>query len=261
MKSRIAIAGTGNVASHLAAAVAASPHVLAGIYSRNASHAAEAARPYGCPSGNYIDIAAAEADIVIISVADSGIADTVKAIASLKPETVLLHTSGTVSKDVLASLTPHYGILYPLQSFTKGAELDMAEVPFFTEASDDIALAAADALACSIGSKATHADEATRRVLHIAGVLTNNFVNILLLEARRLLGDAGVDADAVKPLAKLTVAKAFAMNPRDAQTGPARRGDMEVIQSQLDALPDDIKPVYRALTDLILNEFKKSSDK
>lgn len=255
--STIAIAGTGNVASHLARAIARSHYRLAGIFSRNASHAAAAAQCYGCPSGTYADLAELRPDVVIISVADQGINATVGAIGPLPSSTVVLHTSGTVSMDALAPLSPHHGILYPLQSFTKGAEVDLQQVPFFTEASDAETLAAADAIAADLGAKAYHADESLRRTLHIAGVFTNNFVNILLLEAQRLLEEKGIGADAIRPLAELTVAKAFAMPARMAQTGPARRGDTDVTARQYDALPERLKPVYRELTNLIVNEFSK----
>jgi len=53
-------------------------------------------------------------------------------------------------------------------------------------------------------------------------------------------------------LLKGTVDKAFALGPHDAQTGPARRGDFDVISRQCNALPDELKPVYKELTALIL---------
>lgn len=253
----ICIAGTGNVASHLARAVAAGNHRLAGIFSRHAAHAAEAAASYGCMHGEYSRLAQAKPDIVIVSVADSGIADTVNAIGKLPDDTIVLHTSGTVSMDALAPVSPRHGILYPLQSFTKNADVHIDEVPFFTEASDEETLAAADALAQDIGARAYHADENVRRTLHIAGVMTNNFVNILLLEAQRLLEAKGIGPEAIRPLAEMTVRKAFAMTPRQAQTGPARRGDTEVIESQYNALPEHLRPAYRELTNLILKEFQQ----
>lgn len=130
--------------------------------------------------------------------------------------------------------------------------VDLSEVPFFTEASTEAALAVADGLASVLSEHVVHADASRRRALHIAGVLSCNFPNYLLECAGKVLADAGFGLDVVAPLVRTTIAKAFDVGPHDAQTGPARRGDIEVLRAQAASLPDDMAEIYRALSRSIM---------
>lgn len=250
-KGDIAIVGSGNVATHLAQALR---HRLCAVFSRNILHANELAEPLGVlSSDDYSELTKLKPDIIIISVADHAVADIVSAIGCLDYSPLVLHTSGTLTKETLSTISDRSGILYPLQTFSKGCPVDMSKVPFFTEASNPTDLEIVDGIAKTISPTVNHADEAHRRVLHVAGVFTSNFTNIILDSVERLLSNAGYSLDVVKPLLEATAAKAFEVGPRAAQTGPARRGDYAVIARQEASLPDDLRPVYKALTDLILN--------
>ena len=56
------------------------------------------------------------------------------------------------------------------------------------------------------------------------------------------------------PLLRQTVRKVGEMTPAEAQTGPAARGDSNVMQKQMESLPNDrLKEIYKAMSELIMN--------
>ncbi|MDE6134092.1 MAG: DUF2520 domain-containing protein, partial [Muribaculaceae bacterium] len=164
----------------------------------------------------------------------------------------VLHTSGTIPKEVLAPMSARKGIIYPLQTFSRDACVDISSVPFFNEADSDADLSLADSIASAISRSVHHADESHRRILHIAGVFSCNFPNVLLECTQRILAEAGYGLEVVEPLVRATVDKAFSIGPHAAQTGPARRGDTQVIERQQAALPPDLAGIYKILTQTIL---------
>ena len=102
---RVAIAGAGNVAAHLAAGIAtADGYELVAVASRNPSNAENlgAATTAAC---RYGDLASFAPDILIVSVADKAIDDVTAAIGPMPPNTVVALTSGTLAKERLAPLS------------------------------------------------------------------------------------------------------------------------------------------------------------
>lgn len=242
------IVGAGNVASHLAVAF---KDCLVGIVNR--SGASELARTCGTESySDFAIIARKRPDIVLVSVADHALPEVVDSIGALNYAPLVLHTSGTVPKEVLKPISNRTGILYPLQTFSKGCDVDMRQVPLFTDANTEPDLEIVDNLAHSISDSVHHADGPHRKLLHMAGVFTSNFTNILLESVERILSEGGYGLDTVRPLLEATVDKAFKVGPHAAQTGPARRRDFAVIEEHKRALPADLSEVYDALTRLIL---------
>jgi len=257
----IVILGSGNVATHLARALA--PRLQA-IVSRNADHAMSLAvevAPDGCIlSGTLSMLGNLEPAIVIVSVADNALPSMATRIGELKGHPLTLHTSGTIAKEVLLPMSSRVGVLYPLQTFSRNKAVDMRQVPFFTEATSDEDLFAADTLARSISDKVQHADVNRRRRLHIAGVFASNFPNILYEITGEILTDAGYDLNTVRPLVEAMTAKAFEIGPHAAQTGPARRGDIEVMHSHMAQLPPAQAEIYHVLSQYIIDAHKEKKD-
>lgn len=243
---RTLLVGAGNVAQQLACALARSTELVAWA-NRTPSHVPE----IGVPVAGLSEVASYQADIVVISVADNAIDSIVEAVGTLENNPLCLLTSGSVSMRKLLPLSNRVGVLYPLQTFSKGYEVDLAEVPFFTEAVDTRDLDEIDALVRRFGATPYHADEEQRATLHIAGVLTNNFVNVLLEQAQKVLKSKGYPLEVVKPLAEMTLRKAFDVGPHDAQTGPARRGDADIMRGQTARVSDELRPAFEELNKLI----------
>ncbi|MDE6278121.1 MAG: DUF2520 domain-containing protein [Muribaculaceae bacterium] len=245
---RIAIVGSGNVATHISRGLASAGHDIAGVYSRTSAHARELADALGVPVFlSPEELAAAKPDVVLFSVADACVSELVGAFPPM-PGVVALHTSGTLPQEVLSPITSDVGILYPLQTFSKAMPVELDKVPFFVEGTTDRTSACARELAESLSSSVHYANAAHRKVLHIAGVLSCNFPNYLWECCERLLTEAGYPLEVVEPLVRATVDKAFAIGPHKAQTGPARRGDREVIETHEKSLPAPLSEIYRLLS-------------
>lgn len=246
----IVLVGTGNVAWHLARVLA--PRIKA-IVSRTPAHAKALADEAGIPcSGGLADVASFGPAVVIVSIADKALGEAVEAIGALPGDPLVVHTSGTLAKEMLTPLSRRTGILYPLQTFTRGVETKLDDVPVFVECADAADYPLIEEIAGAISGVVHRADATTRPLLHIAGVFTSNFVNILLEIAGDVLARGGYPLSCVRPLAEATVRKAFELSPHLAQTGPALRGDGEVMRRQAAALDPQQADVYRLLSDYII---------
>lgn len=160
--------------------------------------------------------------------------------------------------DVFAGLRSRYGVIYPLQTFSKTKEIDMSTVPFYIEGVNAEVEGELTALASEISGNVTSLDSEGRRRLHIAAVFACNFVNYMWVVADRQLRRCGTDIHALDPLLKETMAKIATLSPLDAQTGPARRGDMDVIESHLKLLSDDDTRLYEMISRQIMDTYFKS---
>ncbi len=251
MSDKIVIIGSGNVATHLAKGFKTAGCNIVQIYSRSIDHASR----LGCEIGvdnvtDNLDDLARDADLYVIAVADAAVAPIAESMPQVSG--LVVHTSGSVPLDKLKDASSRSAVLYPLQTFTREAEVQLEEVPFFTEATDQESLDLVDRYARLLSPKVYHADSARRKTLHIAGVLSCNFVNYLWDCTSRVLEADGYDFSVVEPLIRATLDKAVALGPRAAQTGPAMRRDIEVMRSHMALLDDDTADLYKKITNSIL---------
>lgn len=248
----VAIIGAGNVATHLGAALKQAGIEIRCICSLHPEHARKLAEKLGVAhAGSIKDTDMGNPDAVIISVKDDAIAGVV----SQLPENgaILIHTSGGVAADTLAGKSPRYGIIYPLQTFTWNRSLDFSEIPLFIEACDNDTLAEIRELSEKLSKTVTAADSEQRRMLHVAAVFACNFTNHLYHIASCIMQEAGLPYSMLHPLIKETAAKAAAMPPALAQTGPAVRDDRKVMNAHLEKIKDErLKEIYTALSDSIM---------
>lgn len=235
---RIVMIGAGNVAHHLAPALLKAGLNLCQIYSRTI----ESARALGMKTGiSYTsDIAAVypDADVYIFCVSDDVLLPLLKCIR-IKKNALTIHTSGSVPMDVFQGIASRYGVLYPLQTFSKERSFDFSEVPLCIEASDGKTLKAVRELAECLSQVVREVSSEKRRKLHLAGVFANNFTNHLYYLAGRMVEEEGFDIDLLRPLIFETAHKAMLIPPVDAQTGPAVRGDEKTLAAHRAMLDKD----------------------
>ena len=74
--------------------------------------------------------------------------------------------------------------------------------------------------------------------------------------ARQLMLDNGFDFELLIPLIKETAAKAIEMEPDQAQTGPALRKDMQVIEKHLELLKNkpEVQKLYQQISKNIIDQ-------
>lgn len=240
---KIVIIGQGNVAWHLTEALgecdgceikAVNSHTLDGLTN--------------------------DSDLYIIAVSDTAIKEVAEKIPVTKG--IVAHTSGSISLECIDPKHSRRGVIYPLQTFTKGRKLNYSEIPFFLEAESPTTLSALREIIKPLGVRCIDADSEQRRMLHLASVFVCNFANRLFGIGEDLLEKSGLPGDSLHALINETVKKLSVLSPREAQTGPARRGDGAVLERHIAMLKDmqmtNESEIYRLLSESISNEFKHS---
>ena len=143
------------------------------------------------------------------------------------------------------------GVLYPMQTFSMDREVDFREIPLFIEASDAASLQQIRALADSISQHVYELSTADRKYLHLAAVFACNFANHCYTLAADVLQKKGLPFDVMLPLVDETARKVHELHPTEAQTGPAVRGDQNVMQAQAALLDGKAKEIYELLSQSI----------
>lgn len=245
---KISIIGSGNVATHLAKALKSKGIEIVEIWSRDGNKAEVLAHQVGAERAEFIRTMKS-VDLMIIAIADDAIS---AASHFLEEDQLAVHTSGSVSLEALGP--GRRGVFYPLQTFSKDKEVDFSHVPICLEArfKDDEVILKEVADILSDGAQMVNSDQ--RKYIHLAAVFACNFTNQMFSIAEDILKGQGLKLDLLLPLIEETTEKIKTISPRQAQTGPARRGDMHVLNSHLDLLNDnpDLRSLYGDLSERIL---------
>lgn len=251
-RPEIVLLGAGNVATHLARALAPVCNISQ-IYNHRIGGAQALAASVGAQAIDTLDSLRRDADLYIISVKDDAIAPLAEALG--KRDGVWVHTSGTVGAETLRTVTDRYGVLYPMQTFSRDIDVDMKKVPVFIEAADPATLEAIRRVALLISDNVSELDSESRRKLHIAAVFACNFTNYLWHHSVNILKEIGLDFSAMGPLVEATLAKALSTGPEKGQTGPARRNDTATIAKHLELLDGEAHKLYADLSQYITSHY------
>jgi predicted short-subunit dehydrogenase-like oxidoreductase (DUF2520 family) len=253
---RITVIGSGNVATHLAAAFKNSGHRLIQVYSRDMQHAALLSYHVNAEAIDDLDEVNAETDIFIIAIKDDFILDVAKKLA--KHQKLIVHTSGATHIEALLSVTDNAGVFYPLQTLSKNKEVDFLSVPLCIEGGDENITKALEDLARTVSNNVYRVNSAQRKVLHLSAVFASNFPNYLYGIAQHLLEANNMDFAMLRPLILETAAKVKDSLPGDVQTGPAVRNDEKTMASHLQMLGNefDLVEIYELLSQGIIKNHK-----
>lgn len=253
--SSIVILGAGNVAFHLTRALIENTCNVRQIFNRTLEHAREIGEANRISYTDKIS-EIEKADIYIIASADSGIEEFSHYIPY--DDVLVVHTSGSSPMSVLKG-DYRKGVFYPLQTFSKERTMRYDNIPFFIEAENPEDLKKLNELGNRISNEVHELNFASRMQVHMTGVWANNFVNHLYYIAGNICEQNNVPFDVLLPLIQETANKVIEMNPKDAQTGPAKRGDQVIIDRHLEALQDDSRllQIYQILTDSIKRVYEK----
>ncbi|MBO4370969.1 MAG: DUF2520 domain-containing protein [Paludibacteraceae bacterium] len=250
---RIVLLGAGNVATNIGLALKNAGHTPVQVYSRSETSARAL--------GQLLDTdwtadkqSLLAADLYVLSVKDDAIADCLQGM-SLNGG-VLAHTAGSVPMRVLAPYSNHFGVFYPLQTFSKNKLVDFSKITAYIEANDEYSKSNLILFAEILQTTVRMADSQQRAQLHLAAVFACNFANHMCTLADDLLKEAGLPFEDLLPLIDETTAKLHDMPPAEAQTGPARRGDKKIQQQHIEKLDDAKARIYQLISDSIYNHAK-----
>lgn len=244
---KIVLIGAGNLATHLGKALARAGHDVAQVYSRTMESAATLAAELHCRACCDLAKLDSDAEVYIISIKDSALASVAAQACAGRQGGVWLHTAGSMPLDVFKGLVPHYGVLYPMMTFSKEREVDFSVIPTMVEYNDSTAQDAVESLAHSVTQRVVQLSSARRRYLHLAAVWACNFANHCYDVASQLLAAHDIPIDVMLPLIDETARKVHTLTPRQAQTGPAVRYDHNVIAAQARLMAREAGPQLEEL--------------
>lgn len=252
---KVVVIGTGKVATQLTKAILVAGFEVVQVVSRSDVSAARMFAEMGqtLPYTIHKNEVCRQADLYICSVKDDAITDAIDGISI--PETALLvHTSGSTESTVLAPFAAHYGVLYPMQTFSYGKEVDFSKVAVYIEANSDIFENRLHIFAHKLTPNIKHVDSAMRAKVHLAAVFACNFTNHLYTIAENILKEANLPFSDLLPLIDETTQKVHTLSPKEAQTGPAIRHDDKIITKHLSQLNNREKAIYQLLTESIQDD-------
>ena len=116
-----------------------------------------------------------DATLYLFSVSDNALPSIIADMPS--NDALWVHTAGSMEAGIFSDKTPHYGVLYPMQTVHKERETDWCGVPIFIEASDEPDCMRIEALATRISGHVIRCDSAQRKAVHLAAVFACNFSN------------------------------------------------------------------------------------
>lgn len=168
---------------------------------------------------------------------------------------IVVHTAGTMPMSLLQEHFANHGVFYPMQTFSKTKALAYPEIPIFLEASNESTMNALQTLARTVFHNITELSSEERKILHVAAVFSSNFTNHMVTLADEQLRTIGLDYTVMLPLLKEVTDKLFHLPPQQAQTGPAIRKDLSVVNEHIALISDDMtKEIYRKISESIMKE-------
>lgn len=251
-KTEIIIVGTGRVARSLGLKLGEVGNPILGVWGRNKSTTLMLSNELKTHRVSELH-KISSSSIVLVCVSDTAIEEV---ISQIPQEVKIAYTSGSVK---LEDLSPreNIGVFYPLQTFSDNRSIDLSEVPFLIEARTKEFELELKQLAERLSSTVLIANSVDRYNLHIAAVMVNNFTNYLFLLAKDHLEEHHLNFDLLKPLIKETINKLDFLDPIDAQTGPAVRGDKDIVDKHINSISrPETKQIYQLFSELIEKEIK-----
>jgi predicted short-subunit dehydrogenase-like oxidoreductase (DUF2520 family) len=255
----ISFIGAGNVASHLAPALENVGHSVKEVYSKTGASAKNLIKNlYDASLKDSLNFLDSTSNIFIISIPDDEIIPVLNEI-ELPDQSLLVHTSGALSMDIIPeSIASVIGVFYPLQTFSKSRKLKIEEVPFLLESNHKSGLKILTSLAKSISKQVHHVNSQQRSQLHVAAVFACNFTNYLMTVSEELLDEAKLDFNLLGPLVAETIEKSLLLKPSNAQTGPAKRGDLKTLDKHMEMLAKHpaYSEIYKIISQQILDKYQ-----
>ena len=249
----VVLIGFGTIGKHLFTAFSDAKNAnVVQVYNRTKS-ALSSIKSSVAATTNLSDLA--KADVYIIATTDDAIT-TVSKQLTLKNK-LIVHTSGSVGINQLSN-TNRKGSFYPLQTFSPDKKIDFKSVPICIEAENKTDFNLLHQLAKEISDNVQEISSEQRKALHLSAVFVNNFTNHLLYIGNEICKENNVPFSILSPLIKETINKLDSLQPFDAQTGPAKRGDTKTLERHLEQLQQEtFKKIYSTISTSITDTYGK----
>lgn len=258
---KVLIIGAGRLAWSLIPALQQAGIQVVGIHSRTYTETAKYLNAYSI--NVYSDLEnLPPVDAIFLTVPDSAIEPIALQLrTSMRPDQMLIHTSGSIGLNVLGSAGPA-AVLYPMQAFTREATVTFRnpDLPIFVEGNTGQSQQRVFELAEKLSGRVQVLHSGSRRKLHLGAVIACNFSNLMYRLTDELTPE--VDFGVFESLIRNQVELAITLGPAAAQTGPAARGDQSTIDAHLEMLREepDLQLMYMQLSRLINPDISDPAD-
>lgn len=249
--------GAGNLATHLAQALKKAGHEITQVYSRTIQSAELLAAKVEAMPVSDIDELRDDADACIMAVKDSALEELISKACAKRKNIVFMHTAGSMPMSLFEEHAQSFGVLYPMQSFSKERAVEFSEIPCFLEWNGDRARIVITRLAESVSKVHYEINSDARKHLHLAAVFASNFVNHCYALSAELLDKYNLPFDVMLPLTDEVARKVHEMTPKEAQTGPAVRYDENVMDKHKRMLEEE--PLMQKIYDVMSESIHKSA--
>lgn len=248
---KISIIGSGNLATQLGIALHNEGYLISQVYSQTQKNASLLAKKINAEAISALKKLDQDSSIYIIAVKDDLIESVAKQL-NLKDK-IIVHTSGSVSIDILKKSSKNFGVFYPLQTFSKNKLVNFKTIPICIEANNTSTSTTLQYFAKSISENVKKVNSAQRQKIHLAAVFACNFSNHMYAIAESLLAKDKLSLDLLKPLIEESANKIKENKPDAVQTGPALRNDKKTMDAHLKLLSKekDLQKIYTLLSESI----------
>ena len=259
-KIEIVIVGSGNVAQNIGIALCKSGYNIVQVVGRNAKTVNKLATKLHAQPISKLSQTTANAQLYILSVHDRAYLTVLNQLP--KTNGLVVHTAGSVNISVFEH-TPfnNVGVFYPLQTFSARRVLNFSKIPICIEANTAENNKILHKIAESISDNVSQINSEQRKAIHVAAVFACNFSNHMYTMAAELLKQKQVPQNILAPLIAETARKIAQIPPLEAQTGPAKRNDTQIMHEHmllLEAMPSDFQKIYKFVSDsIVLHHTKK----
>lgn len=247
---KVTLIGAGNLATQLGKSLKKAGVIISQVYSRTEDSARTLGELLEAEWLTDIKALRDEADIYIFSVKDSVLCELISEVCKGRGDKLFLHTAGSMPMSCFEGKALRYGVFYPMQTFSKTKDVDFERIPVFIEGNSIETEDVIRSLANKLTRRVIRLSSADRKYLHLAAVWTCNFTNYCYTVASDILGEHGIPFDVMLPLINETTEKIQKISPKEAQTGPAVRGDRNVMSKQLELMngKEDLQELYKMLS-------------
>lgn len=250
---KIAFIGAGNLATCVSIEMQRAGMTIGQIFSKTSDSAEALAKKLNCQWTTNIEEIIPDADLYVFALKDDVLKDI---ISQIKPNDGLwVHTAGSIPMSVFEGYAQRYGVLYPLQTFSKKRRIKLDGTPIFLEVNDPADMKMLKKVAIALSGNAQECDSTKRKYLHLSAVFACNFTNHMYALASKILEEQDIPYHVLLPLIRETAEKISEMSPALAQTGPAVRFDKQIMDKQLAMLNDPgMQTIYRLISQNIYKD-------
>ncbi len=249
----IGIIGAGNVAWHLAKVLIENGYAVVGMWNRSPEKLLDFESNFSIKIVPELQDLVSDCDLIILAISDSSIPYIAEQLT--RYDGILVHTAGSVDISCLGNVE-NTGVFYPLQTLNRSRNVDFRTIPILIEAKTKGVLVALTAIADKISNHRLIVNSSQRLQIHTAAVFVNNFTNLMYSIGNHILVENELPADLLKPLIDETARKAISGNPKELQTGPAKRQDFITINKHLEILSkfNNYSEIYSLLSRVIIEQ-------